>query len=70
MTYRQRQQALVVDYNNGASVEELAKKYSFTIKNVNTLIKLKRLQVNPDFFNVDEHDCWLKPTSATKQNKN
>lgn len=67
MTYRQRQQALVTDYNNGATIEELAEKYNFTIKNIQSLIRLKRLQINPDCFNVDEHDCWLIPTSSTKE---
>ena len=71
MTYRQRQQAIVIDYNNGATIEELSEKYGFTAKNIQTLVRLKRLQINPDFFNVDEHDCWMIPTSSIiKQNKN
>ena len=40
MTYRQRQQAIVIDYNNGATIEELSEKYGFTAKNIQALVDL------------------------------
>ena len=44
---------------------------SFTAKNIQALVRLKRLQINPDFFNVDEHNCWMIPASSIiKENKN
>jgi len=64
MTYRQRKQAIVAEYNQGASIESLSKKYSYKVDGIEKIVKLKRLQVNPNFFNIDFYDCWIVPTSS------
>lgn len=61
MTYRQRQQAMVYDYNNGMSIEEIAQKYKYKPYIVVRFVKAKKYRIDVEHFNVDQYDCWIMP---------
>jgi len=64
MTYRQKQQAMVYDYNNGMSIEEIAQKYKYKPYIVVRFVKAKKYRVNVEHFNVDQYDCWIMPVKS------
>ena len=51
-------------YNSGNSVSEIEYKTNFKKSTINgTIRKYVRAKNKDGFFNVNEKDCWLIPTS-------
>lgn len=63
MTYKQKRQQISYDYSMGMTIEQLCEKYNYKPGTIRVFTKLKKYTYNPDFFNVDEYDCWIMPTS-------
>lgn len=62
MTYTQKRHAIVLDYKNGMSIEEIAEKYNHKPYLIERFVKAKKYQIDVDHFNVNEYDCWIMPT--------
>jgi Mor family transcriptional regulator len=63
--YKKRNEEMYKLHLAGFTYDQISKQYSIHITQVYEIVrKLKNRQfLNPEYFNVDELDCWIIPST-------